>query len=1069
MNFKKIYASSLFVVIVLLFNSCDKSETLFKQLEVKKTNVDFTNELINTPGLNILTYLYYYNGAGVATGDFNNDGLEDLYFVANQNKNKLYLNRGNLKFEDVTKGDLVDNVGWSTGVTTVDINNDGFLDIYLCKIGKYKGLKGKNKLLVNQGFSNKGIPMFQDEASNYNLDISSFSTQAVFFDYDLDNDLDMFLLNHSVNPNRTYGKGQLRTEVDSLSGDRLYRNDNGQFVDVSHDSNIYQGKIGYGLGVTSSDINNDGYPDLYISNDFFENDYLYINQQDGTFKEIISSSEKKLGHTSHFSMGNDIADFNNDGLPDIISLDMLPDNIETYKASGTEYPFQNYNQYLKNGYAPQYMQNMLQLNLGNGNFSEIAFNSGIAATEWSWSSLFADFDNDGYKDLYITNGIVGVTNDMDFVSFIANENIQKRISQGMRKEDLALIEELPEKKIRNYMFKNKKDLSFENVSDSWLNSIPTFSNGAAYADLDNDGDLDLITNNVNSYPDIHENRSNELENSNNFVAIKFKGNNKNYFGIGAKVKIYTDSLNILQENYTTRGYLSGVSPNLTIGLGKSHKIDSLLVIWSKGNYQVLKDLNVNQSLTLREDESHGNYYKEYIKNPRDGYLQNSKLNITYKHQDNSFVEFNRDPLIPYMNCYQGPDISVTDVNNDGLEDLFLSGAKGVSSKLYIQNSEGVFSLIENEQFQNNNLSEDVKHVFLDVDNDNDQDLVVISGGNEFIKGPPLQPRLYINNKGNFEIKNDAFGEVELNGSIIVTDDIDNDGDTDFFIGSNSIPWQFGITPTNYIFKNDGQGNLEANWMPVTILLNTENGFIKLNNESLANTNGLWNCLKADDLDNDGDIDLMVGNWGLNTRLKASIEEPITMYLNDYDGNGSIDPVISYYYNGKETPFSTKEELTKHFPFINKKYLSYTEFSKAEFQEIFDKSKLDNANKKYIYTLSTTYFENDGSNSFKIKEIPKLIQSSSVHSMYMEDFDNNGLNDILLAGNRYDVNTQLGRLDASHGHLLMNHNGDFVLDGTSNFSIDGPVRAIKKINVKNEEYLVVGINNDSLQILKKSIK
>jgi len=648
------------------------------------------------------------------------------------------------------------------------------------------------------------------------------------------------------------------------------------------------------------------------------------------------------------------------------------------------------------------------------------------------------------------------------------------------------------------MFKNKKDLSFENVSDSWLDSKPTFSNGSAYVDLDNDGDLDLITNNVNGYPDIHENMSNELENPNSFLTVKFRGNNKNIFGIGAKVKIYTDSLSILQENYTTRGYLSGVSPNLTIGLGKTHKIDSLLVIWPKGNYQVLKDLNVNKSLTLKEDESHGNYYKEYMKKPADGYLQNSNLNITYKHKDNSFVEFNRDPLIPYMNCYQGPDISVADINDDGLEDLFLSGAKGVPSKLYIQNSDGIFSLTETEQFQNNSLSEDVKHAFLDVDNDNDQDLVVISGGNEFKKGPALQPRLYINNMGYFEIKAEAFGDVELNGSTIAADDIDNDGDLDLFIGSNSIPWQFGITPTNYIFENDGQGNfktipiydlgivqdaafvdinndarkdliLVGYWMPVTILINTGNGFIKSKNDSLTNTNGLWNGLRAEDFNNDGDVDLLVGNWGLNTRLKASKEKPITMYLNDYDDNGSIDPVISYYYNGKETPFSTKEELTKHFPFINKKYLSYTAFSKAEFQDIFNTSKLDNANKKYVYTLATTYFENDGNNSFKIKEIPKLVQSSSVHTIYLDDFDNNGFKDILLAGNRYDVNTQLGRLDASHGQLLMNFKGNLVLDGTSNFSIDGPVRAIKKINVKNEEYLVIGINNDSLQVLKKYFK
>jgi len=1082
----------------LLFHSCNKDNTLFKELNKKRTGIDFINKLTDTPELNVLTYLYYYNGAGVTVGDYNNDGFEDIYLVANQGENKLYLNRGDLKFEDVTTGDLTDGSGWSTGVTSVDINNDGLLDIYLCKVGKFKNLIGKNKLFVNQGISDNGIPTFKDEAESYGLDISSFSTQAVFFDYDLDNDLDMFLLNHSVYPNRAYGQGQLRTKADSLSGDRLFRNDNGKFTDVSLESKIYQGRIGYGLGITASDINNDGFPDLYISNDFFENDYLYINQQDGTFHEVISNNEKSLGHTSHFSMGNDIADFNNDGLPDIVSLDMLPENIETYKVSGMESSFQNYNQYLKNGYAPQYMQNMLQLNLGNGKFSEIAFNSGIAATEWSWSSLFADFDNDGFKDLYITNGIVGVTNDMDFISFIANENIQKRISKGMTKEDLDLINELPEKKINNYLFKNNGDLTFSNVSKAWLNNKPTFSNGAVYVDLDNDGDLDLITNNVNDYANIHENTLNETKTSNNYIKIKFNGGAKNKFGIGTKVKIYADSLTIFQENNVTRGYLSSVSPHFTIGLGNSKKIDSMLIIWPKGTFQVLRDIEINQALIVNEDESRGNYYKDYLDIKKEGFFQNSKLNIAYKHIDNSFVEFNRDPLIPYMNCYQGPDISVSDVNGDGLEDLFLSGAKGVSGKLYLQNSEGDFTLLEHAPFYKDNLSEDVKHLFIDIDNDNDNDLIVISGGNEFKKGTPLRPRLYINSKGDFRLKPEAFENIEINGSVIVADDIDGDGDNDLFVGSNSVPWQFGITPVNYFFENDGNGNFKpipiddlglvqdavfvdinndsrkdlicvGYWMPITILINTDNGFVKSKNESLTYTNGLWNCLKAEDFDNDGDIDLLVGNWGLNTRLNASKENPITLYLNDYDDNGSIDPVISYYYDGIETPFSTKEELTKHFPFLNKKYLSYTEFSKAKFRDIFDKKKLINANKKYIYTLATSYFENDGKNSFKIRAIPNLIQSSSIHTMYVEDFDKNGYKDILLAGNRYDLNTQLGRLDASHGQLLMNHKGKLVLDNTSNFSIDGPVKAIKKINVKNQEYIVIGINNDSLQFLKKSNK
>jgi len=1088
-------AISLIVFVFFVF-SCQQSNTLFIEKSTGNTAITFSNQLKNSPELNILTYLYYYNGAGLATGDFNNDGLEDIYFVANQNSNKLYLNKGQFKFEDITAGDLIDNKGWSTGVSTVDINNDGLLDIYICKVGNYRGVKGKNKLLVNQGVDSNEKPTFKDEAKKYGLDITSFSTQTVFFDYDLDGDLDMFLLNHSVHPSGNYGKGSLRTKVDSLSGDRLYRNDTHKFIDVSVESEIFQGKIGYGLGVTASDINNDGYPDLYITNDFFENDYLYINQKNGTFQEVISNNEKKLGHTSHFSMGNDIADFNNDGLPDIISLDMLPENIETYKASGTEYAFQNYKQYLMNGYAPQYMQNALQLNQGNGNFSEIGYAAGVAATEWSWSPLFADFDNDGYKDLYITNGILGATNDMDFISFIANDKIQKRINKGMKQEDMIMIDELPEKKVSNYIYKNNGDLTFDNMSKPWLNSKPSFSNGAVYVDLDNDGDLDLVTNNINEIASIHENLSNTRENSNRFLKVKFKGASQNKFGIGAKIKIYTDSLTILQENYTTHGYLSAVSSSLTMGLGQAKIIDSLVVIWPKGNYQIVKKVDVNSTITLNESDSKNNYYIDYptIKNKE--FFKNSTLKLSYKHKDNSFVEFTRDPLVPYMNTYQGPDISVTDVNKDGLQDVFLSGAKTKASQLYIQHLDGTFSTIDTDVFDLDKKSEDVKHLFLDVDNDKDQDLIVLSGGNEFRKGKPLQPRLYINNSGHFTKKEAAFSKTEINGSVLIAEDIDNDGDLDLFMGSNGIPHQFGKTPSNYIFKNDGKGNftsiilsnlglvqdavfIDINndskkdlivagyWMPITILLNTKDGFVATKNESLAHTNGLWNCIKVEDFDKDGDLDMLVGNWGLNTRLKASKKEPITLYLNDFDTNKTIDPVITYYHQGKEIPFATKEELAKQLPFLNKKYLSFTAFAKANFEAIFTKEKLDAAEKKYIYTLATTYFENNGKNSFSVKDIPNLVQTSSIHTMLIEDFDNNGFKDILLAGNRYDVNTQLGRLDASHGQLLLNSNGNFQLDNANSFSIDGPARAIKKISKKNKEYYIIGMNNDSLQILEKT--
>jgi len=539
------YKNNSFLILLLVsLLSCQKEKKsyLFELVSENETGISFQNKLEDTPSLNILTYLYYYNGAGIGVGDFNNDGWEDLYFVSNQNENKLYINQKNFQFKEATPQILKDKQGWSTGVTIIDVNNDGLQDIYLCKVGAYRGIKGKNKLFVNKGLDKDSIPIFKEEASLFNLDIASFSTQASFFDYDLDGDLDMYLLNHSVHPNRTYGRGSKRKQVDSLSGDRLYRNDGGSYFDISTEAGVFQGSIGYGLGISTSDINNDGYPDIYIGNDFFENDYLYINQKNGTFREVITSDKKSIQHTSHFSMGTDIADINNDGFSDIVSLDMLPEELATYKSSGTEYGYTIYNQYLKNGYRPQYMQNALQLNRGNESFSEIAFFSGIAATEWSWTPLIGDYDNDGFKDIFISNGIKGATNDMDFISFIANDNIQKRINKG-------------DKKTVNYFYHNNQDLTFENVSDIWSEHMPSYSNGSVYTDLDNDGDLDIVTNNINENAFIYRNQTNAIK-PHSFLKLKLKGTLQNLQAIGAKATIFTAKGLQTAEVYPTRGYIS---------------------------------------------------------------------------------------------------------------------------------------------------------------------------------------------------------------------------------------------------------------------------------------------------------------------------------------------------------------------------------------------------------------------------------------------------------------------------------------------------------------------------------
>ncbi|MEM9647353.1 MAG: VCBS repeat-containing protein [Bacteroidota bacterium] len=1082
------------VMSVLFFSvSCSKNQpkTLFKTVSSYHSGVTFKNHLIETPELNILNYLYYYNGGGVAAADFNNDGLNDLYFTSNQGADRLYLNQGEFRFKDITESSGIDNSsGWTTGVTHVDINQDGLLDIYVCKVGGYRQLQGKNLLFVNQGIGANGLPSFTEEASEYNLDYSGFSTQAAFFDYDLDGDLDMYLLNHSVNPNRSYGRGSKRELVDHRSGDILFRNDKGYFEDVSQDAGIFQGAIGYGLGLSISDINSDGYPDIYVGNDFFENDYLYLNQSNGTFVEMISHTQNRLGHTSHYSMGNDIADINNDGLADIVSLDMLPENLETYKTSGLEYPYPIYQQYLKNGFAPQFMQNTLHLNANGDNFSEIAHLSGINATEWSWGALLQDFDNDGLKDIFISNGIKGATNDMDFISFIANDKIQRQLETGMTEKEMSFITEIPEKKVPNYFYKNNGDLTFSDITQSWLTKEDSFSNGCTYADLDNDGDLDLVVNNVDQLAYILENTL-DKSSKNHSLEISLQGGTQNRHGIGAKVIAYTKQGSVTVENFVSKGYLSAVPNKLHLGIGKDSILDSLKIVWPNRKYQVLSKVKSGNLKLKIENATQYFHAKKSTETPLVFHTMDSI--IGFQHQEQQTLDFDRDPLVPFSHSNEGPQISVADVNNDKLDDIFIGGAKLQASQLYFQKTDGSFSQVQVEIFEQDKINEDVSHVFFDADHDNDMDLLVVSGGNEFTSGSAVQPRLFLNTDGMLTKDTIQFDGIQINASKVVATDIDNDGDQDICIVSNQVAGKYGKTPKQYIFTNDGHGSfvdstkdfaqelisygnikdilwedldqngfpdliVAGHWTPITIFLNDGKQLKKQENNGLENTNGWWNAIKMADLDQDGDLDILAGNWGLNTKFRASQEQPITLYRNDFDENGSIETLVTHYHGNKETAFASKDELAKQMPILNKKFLRYRDFAKASIQELFGKQKLENAKKKHVTLLATTYFENDGRGSFSIKELPKIVQASSINDIFINDIDGDGHLDALLVGNNFEISTQLGRLDALHG-LYLKNDGNGNLLWKENLNVSGAARKIEQLTIKGKPYFVVTRNND----------
>ncbi|MEN8228183.1 MAG: VCBS repeat-containing protein [Bacteroidota bacterium] len=1098
--------TAIVLLLVLLTYSCKPAEqerdTLFKLLSPSTTKVDFTNQLTESEQFNMIEYLYFNNGAGVAAGDINNDGLIDLYFISNQESNKLYLNKGNLTFEDITSTAGVAGEGdWKTGVTMADVNGDGFLDIYVCQVSNYKNLQGGNQLFVNQGDLT-----FKEEAQEYGLDFQGFSTQAAFFDFDIDGDLDMYLLNHSVHTSRSYGGAALRYEKDERAGDRLFRNEglgkDPVFHDVTRQAGILSSQIGYGLGVNISDINNDGFPDIYVSNDFHENDYLYINNGNGSFSERLT---EMLAHTSRSSMGNDVGDINNDGLLDVVVLDMLPDKEEILKQSGGEDDHELFQLKLDYGYYHQFVRNTLQLNLGGGKFSEIGRLAGIYATDWSWSPLFCDVDNDGWKDLFITNGIYRRANDLDYVNFLTggNRNFPMRDNRGV--PDKELYEKMPLYPNVNYIYKNNGDLTFSNMAEAWGFDTRSFSNGSAYADLDNDGDLDLIVNNINSSAYILQNNSSSLLNH-HYLSVSIKGTGSNTRGVGTRVTLYQNGVKMVAEQYVTRGFMSATSHVLHFGLGLTRNIDSLVVRWPNRTVQVIRDLSANQLITLEMEQT------EKRESGNDQIQENAKLftrlrdlGLDYKHKEDAFVDLNRERLIPHNLSAEGPALAVGDVNGDGLDDLFVGGASGQVSMLFIQQNGGTFKSLKAPLFLNERYTEDVDAVLFDADGDNDLDLYVVRGGNEVPIGNPLLiDRLFVNDgKGGFTKKTEALPYMASNGSCVRPADYDGDGDLDLFVGSRSVPGGYGIIPSQYLLENDGNGFftdvtdqhtsrlkdagmvtdaqwidydldddldlvLVGEWTKVRVYRNEEGQFTESTGAAgLDETSGWWNCIKAADVDLDGDMDLIGGNLGLNSMLKASTSEPVEMYLNDFDNNGSLDQVICSYSEGISYPIAALDELTGQISGLKERYPNYSDFAGKRSWEIFGKETLDESIRKKAVLFESCLFLNHGDGTFTMDKLPKIAQTSPIRDLFVHDIDLDGHPDLVVVGNNYSVRPSLGRYDASYGWCLLGTDQDFtpLMPLTSGLWINGDARKILPIEIKGKRCMAVAVNNGDLQLFQ----
>lgn len=1079
------------------------TKTTHSQFTLKNqahTNIAFKNDIIENPNINFVNFEYIYNGGGVAIGDINNDGLQDLYFTATFAPNRLYLNKGNLQFEDITaKAGVVAANGIKTGVSMVDINNDGFLDIYVCRTGQLVDSLKTNLLYIN---NTDGT--FTESAAKYGLIDNAYSNCANFFDYDLDGDLDMYLVNFPVDfqkgikprVKQTGGKYTPLTDpTDPAESDRFFENNgDGTFTDISRKAGIYNST--WGLSVSVADFNGDDYPDIYVANDYLEPDFVYINNKNGTFTDQF---EHYFRHTSQHSMGSDIADFNNDGHPDIFVLDMIPEDNKRQKLLMTPMQLDRVNTFERMGYGGQQMRNMLQLNNGNGTFSEIGQLSGISHTDWSWGPLLVDFDNDGLKDLFIANGYRKDVTNLDFIKFKNDSLVNEK--GGFKITDdasiMRIINSIPSEKIRNYMYQNKGDLKFKDVSNNWGFSTKTFSNGAAFADLDNDGDLDIVVNNIADPAMLYENNADKIG-TNNYLRLKFEGQANNIQGIGTQATLWIGDQQQFQELRTARGFFSSVESTTHFGMGKATKADRLEIRWTDGKQQILENVTANQTLTIQ--------YKDAQKAPKKSAPKTpifkeatASLGIDFKHSENNFIDFKREPLIPHKLSQNGPGLAVADVTGDGLEDFYVGGAAGQAGALFVQNKNGKFTKTNASTWTPDKASEDMGALFFDADGDTDLDLYIVSGGNAQAANSPLyQDRLYTNDgKGNFTKATKALPQMYHSGACVAAADYDADGDLDLFVGGRTLPNSYPLSPRSYLLQNNGgtftdvtatlapdlatpgmvtgavfvdlNGDQRAElalvgeWMPLTIFQFDQGIFSKMSTTAnLGDTNGWWNTLTAADIDKDGDMDLIAGNLGYNSRFKVSAGQPACVYAKDFDNNGKLDAVMCHYIKGRSWPVAQRDILLGQIPSLRKKFPQYARYAEATIETIFTPEELKDAVKLEAKTFATTYFENQGDGRFTPKKLPIEAQISPTYGIVAEDIDGDGNMDLVIAGNNYHADVESGRYDAGNGLFLKGDDkGNFepVHLTESGFFIPKDSRAVASLKLANGKRLILVANND----------